>query len=218
MRKYKYILFDLDGTLVYSHPGIYSCIKHVLKEMGKAEPTEDTLRLCIGPSLLYSFTNFFGMDEEGARLATEKYRAQYEITGVWENEPVEGALYALERLHNQGFVLAMATSKPAVFARQISARWGFSSYLKAEIGVGMEAEHQTKADVIAEAMSQIAANKEECLMVGDRKHDVEGARENGIDCALLKTGYAPEDEYVSCAPDYVFDGFFDLVNFLQKSE
>ncbi len=218
MRKYKYVLFDLDGTLVYSHLGIYSCICHVLKEMGKKVPTEETLRLCIGPSLLYSFTTFFGMDEEEARLATEKYRAQYEVTGVWENEPVDGALYALERLHTQGFVLAMATSKPAVFAKKISSRWGFSPYLKAEVGIGMEAEHQTKADVIAEAMSLIGANKSECLMVGDRKHDVEGARENGIDCALLKTGYAPEEEYVSCAPDYVFASFFELVNFLQKSE
>ena len=217
MRKYKYILLDLDGTLVYSHPGIYACIKHVLKEMGYKEPTEEELRPCIGPPLVYSFAAFFGMNEEQAWLATEKYREQYKITGVWENEPVEGALYALQTLRERGFILAMATSKPEIFAKQISQRWGFAPYLQAEVGVVME-EHQTKADVIAIAMERIGANKEECLMVGDRKHDVEGARENGIDCALLKSGYAPEEEYVSCAPDYVFKDFFELVNFLQKCE
>ena len=215
MRKYKYILLDLDGTLVYSHPGIYACIKHVLKEMGYKEPTEEELRPCIGPPLVYSFAAFFGMNEEQAWLATEKYREQYKITGVWENEPVEGALYALQTLRERGFILAMATSKPEIFAKQISQRWGFAPYLQAEVGVGME-EHQTKADVIASAMERIGANKEECLMVGDRKHDVEGARENGIDCALLKSGYAPEEEYVSCAPDYVFKDFFELVNFFTK--
>ena len=158
------------------------------------------------------------MTEREAVLATEKYRAQYQITGVWENEPVEGALYALKTLSEQGFILAMATSKPGVFAKQISDRWGFAPYLKAEVGITLETEEQTKADVIKEAMERIGANKEECLMVGDRKHDVEGARERGIDCALLRTGYAPDEEYVSCAPDYVFDDFFALVNFLQKCE
>ena len=98
MKKYRYILFDLDGTLIYSHPGIYSCFQHALKAMGKPEAAQDALRKCIGPSLMYSFATFFDMTEEDARKATALYREQYSVTGVYENAPIEGALECLKAL------------------------------------------------------------------------------------------------------------------------
>ena len=218
MRKYKYLLFDLDGTLIYSHPGIWNCFRYAMQEMGYPEPMEEDLKKCIGPSLEYSFATFFGMDEENAKKATAKYREQYKVTGVWENEPIEGALDALKALKEMGYMTAMATSKPLVFAEKIAKRWGFSEYLDKEIGCGIDGSLPTKADVVREAMNQLGASAEECLMIGDRFYDVDGARECGVDCAMLRVGYAPEEEYEACKPAYVFKDFKGLVEFLKKCE
>ena len=216
MRKYKYILFDLDGTLVYSHMGIWNCFRYAMKELGYPEPKEEDLIKCIGPSLEYSFATFFGMDAEMAKVATAKYREQYKVTGVWENEPIEGAVEALKVLKENGYVLAMATSKPLIYAEKISARWGFASYLTAEVGCGIDGSLPTKADVVRAAMEKLNAKAEDCLMVGDRFYDVEGARECDVDCAMLRVGYAPEEEYEACKPAYVFKDFSELVAFLLK--
>lgn len=218
MKNYKYILFDLDGTLIYSHPGIFSCIRYALEQLGEPAPTDEQLPLCIGPSLMYSFTEIFGLDEARAEEATRKYREQYEKTGMWQNEPVEGVLSALKTLKEHGYILAMATSKPSHFADRIAEKRGFSKYFSAQVGSGMDDGYlPTKAAVIGEAMRRLGATADECLMIGDRKHDVEGARENGVDCALLRVGYASEEEISACAPEYVFDGFADLVAALTKA-
>ncbi len=214
MRKYKYILLDLDGTLIYSHPGIHAGFRYALKELGEKEPTAEQLGRCIGPSLMYSFQTYFGLSEERAKLATEKYREQYSKTGVYENMPIEGALEGLKRLKEAGFFLAMATSKPQIYADIIAERWGFKTYLDEIVGPGMDGSLPTKASVIAEVIKRFNAEKSACLMVGDRHHDIEGARENGIDCAMLKVGYAEEGEFEKYPPDYVFEGFFDFTEFL----
>jgi phosphoglycolate phosphatase len=216
MKKYRYILFDLDGTLIYSHPGIYSCFQHALKAMGKPEAAQDVLRKCIGPSLMYSFATFFDMTEEDARKATALYREQYSVTGVYENAPIEGALECLKALKSKGYVMALATSKPKIYADIIAERWGFSTYLQEQVGPGMDGSLGSKAEVIAEAIRLLGANKEECLMVGDRHHDIEGAKENGIDSVLLKVGYAAEGEEMECQPTYVVEDFAALETFLTK--
>lgn len=211
MKKYTCVLFDLDGTLTYSHPGIYGCIRYALQQLGKEEAKMEQLRKCIGPSLMYSFQNYFGMDEETARLATAKYRERYAVEGWAENAPIEGALETLKALKQAGYKLAMATSKPLIYAGKISAKFGFSDYFDAEVGSGLDGSFPTKASVIEEAMKRLGVTAEKCLMVGDRKHDAEGAKENGVDCALLKVGYAEnEEEFISAAPEYVFDSFEEL--------
>lgn len=211
MKKYTCVLFDLDGTLTYSHPGIYGCIRYALEQLGLGEPKMEQLRKCIGPSLMYSFQNYFGLDEETAKLATAKYRERYAVEGWAENAPIEGALETLKALKQAGYKLAMATSKPLIYAEKIAAKFGFSDYFDAEVGSGLDGSFPTKASVIAEAMRRLNATAEQCLMVGDRHHDADGAKENGVDCALLRVGYAEsEEEFISAAPDYVLDGFEQL--------
>ena len=215
MRKYKYILFDLDGTLTRSHYGIFNCFRYALKKMGRTEePSEEILKKCVGPSLEYSFENYFHMSKEDAVLATAKYRERYKDIGLWENEPMEGALEGLQAMKKAGYVLAMSTSKPKIFADQIVEKFGFSPYFSAQVGCGLDGSFPTKASVIAETMRQLGASKEECLMVGDRFHDADGAKENGVDCALLKIGYAEEGEIASAKPEYVFADFAELTAFL----
>jgi phosphoglycolate phosphatase len=215
MKKYTCILFDLDGTLTYSHPGIHGCFRYALQQLGLPEPTMEQLGKCIGPSLMYSFQNYFGLDEETARLATAKYRERYAVEGWAENAPIEGALETLKALKEAGYKQAMATSKPLVYAEKIAAMFGFSPYLDAEVGCGIDGSLPTKADVIAEAMKRLGASADECLMVGDRFHDAEGAKVHGMDCALLKVGYAENDEeFLSSNPTYVFDDFKGLQTLL----
>lgn len=211
MKKYQYILFDLDGTLTYSHPGIYGCIRYALEKLGLPEPKEEQLRCCIGPSLMYSFQNYFHLDEEMAKLATAKYRERYSVIGWQENGVIEGSIETLKALKQAGYKLAMATSKPLIYAAKISEKFGFAPYLDVEVGSGIDGSFPTKASVIAEVMRQFGATPQQCLMIGDRKHDAEGAKENGIDCALLKVGYAEsEEEFTAAAPEYVLEDFAQL--------
>lgn len=215
MKNYKYILFDLDGTLIYSHMGIFNGFRYALKAMGKETPDDVYLRRCVGPSLMYSFQTFFGMDEETARVATAKYREIYAVQGVWENEPIEGVLEGLRKLKEVGYVLAMSTSKPLIFAEKIAKKHGFSQYFSAEVGSGIDGSLPTKASVIEETIKRLHASADECLMIGDTKYDAEGAAICGVDCALLKVGYAAnEEEYRSHGVTYVFDGYEDLIAFL----
>ena len=217
MREYKYILFDLDGTLTRSHYGIFNCFRYALKKMGRTEePTEETLKKCVGPSLEYSFENYFGMTKADAVLATAKYRERYKDIGLWENEPMDGALECLQALKKAGYTLAMSTSKPKIFADQIVEKFGFSPYFSAQVGCGLDGSFPTKASVIAETMRQLSARNFECLMIGDRFHDAEGAKENGVDCALLRVGYAEEGEIEGATPQYVFADFSELTAFLTK--
>jgi hypothetical protein len=118
------------------------------------------------------------MSKEDAVLATAKYRERYKDIGLWENEPMDGALACLQALKKAGYVLAMSTSKPKIFADQIVEKFGFSPYFSAQVGCGLDGSFPTKASVIAETMRQLSAKNTECLMVGDRFHDAEGAAEN----------------------------------------
>lgn len=218
MKQYRAILFDLDGTLTYSHTGIHACFRYALAKLGEKEPTKEQLARCIGPSLMYSFQTYFGLSEERAREATALYRERYAVKGIWENEVIPGALELLKELKDKGYKIAMATSKPLHFAAQISKKFGFAPYMDVEVGSGMDEKTlSTKAAVIAEVIRQLGVKKEECLMVGDRFHDAEGAKENGIDCALLKVGYAEnEEEFVRAEPTYIFENFDDFKKLLLR--
>lgn len=218
MKRYKYLLFDFDGTLVHSHPGIFAGIRYALNAMGRAdEPTDEYLRQCIGPSLVYSFSNFFAMSKEDAEEATAKYRSWYGKEGLFLCSPIDGALQALKTLKEAGYILAMATSKPKAYADRIAERLGFAQYFTVQVGCGFDGSFPTKASVIAEAVRQLGAEREECLMIGDRKHDAEGAEEQGVDCALLAVGYAAEGEIAEAATKYAFENFEELTAFLTNA-
>ena len=134
MKKYKYVLFDLDGTLVYSHPGIFACFRYALEKMGRENPTDKQLLPVIGPSLHYSFSTFFGMTDEEATQAVAFYRERYAVKGVWENDPIEGALQCLKTLKKGGMSLALPLQSPFIshsklwintaFRLTCRSRWG----------------------------------------------------------------------------------------------
>ena len=216
MKNYRYLLFDLDGTLTYSHKGIYACMRYALDRYGISPPSDAELRKCVGPPLVYSFSRFFGLDEENAKRATAIYRERYSTVGWKENEPIFGAKELLCDLQKAGYALALATSKPKIFADKIADEFGFTPYLSASVGSGIDGSFPTKASVIEEAVRQLNANKAECLMIGDRVHDVEGARQAGVDVAGLDVGYADDGELAACAPDYYCKSMEELRRLLLK--
>jgi phosphoglycolate phosphatase len=119
----------------------------------------------------------------------------------------------LKRLKEKGYLLAMATSKPLHFASQISKKFGFAPYLDVEVGSGMDEKTlATKSAVVAEVVRLLGVDSSECLMVGDRIHDAEGAKENQMDCALLRVGYAEnEEEFDRAKPTYLWENFEELI-------
>ena len=146
---------------------------------------------------------------EGYLADARADREEYARTGVWQNALIPGACKALETFQKAGFTLALATSKPKHFAQKILDRWELSHFFEAVVGP-YEGNLETKAEVIQEALRITGANGENCLMIGDRKHDLEGANANGIDCAIVLTGYAEADEFERVSPKYILSSFEEL--------
>ena len=126
---FKYIFFDLDGTLTDSAEGITKCVQYALESRGVNVPDLNTLRPFIGPPLIESFMKFYGMTEEEARLCTAKYRERFKDTGIYENKVYPGVPEMLARLKANGFTLAVATSKPVEFARRVTDYFNLTQYL-----------------------------------------------------------------------------------------
>lgn len=197
MTDYKILLFDLDGTLTDSEEGILNCVKHALTSAGRSIPDDDKLRAFIGPPLLESFQTVCGMSYEDAEVAVAVYRQRYNVIGLFENRVYDGIPELLKKLRNAGCRLAVATSKPEAYTLRILEHFGILGCFDAVAGCSLEKEGETKADMIRLAMKRLEVTDEDkpyILMIGDRKHDILGAQECGIDCAGVLYGFAPEGE------------------------
>ncbi len=212
----KYLFFDLDGTLTIPYEGISKSFIYALKACGRKCPTERELRLCIGPPLYDCFVNLFKMDGEEAEYAVKKYRERYHAVGWKENELVPGAEECLRALSAQGKILAVATSKPKIFAERILQSFSLEKYITYVSGCGLDGSLGTKGAVIAHAMGVLGAPAGECAMIGDRHYDVEGAKECGIFAVGVRTGYAEEGELERAGADAVFDTLNDVKEYFLK--
>ncbi len=195
---YKYILFDLDGTITESAPGIMNSARYALKHFGIEAPGDEKLRKFVGPPLFESFTQMFGIPAKRANEAIATYREYYAVKGIFENEVYEGVPEMLKRLTEQGYTVALATSKPEVYARKILAHFELDCYFAEICGIPLEDEKMTKAQVIAACIEKLGSpDKSQILMVGDRDYDVKGAAQNGIDCMGVLFGYGDREELES---------------------
>ena len=194
---YRYIFFDLDGTLTDSKEGVVRSARYAIEKMGFPQLPDETMRLFVGPPLTDSFAEFCGMTAQQAEEAVELYRERYVPIGIFENAPAPGAAELLERLRAKGYRTALASSKPEGMCETVCERFGFTPHLDVISGATLHGEC-TKADVIRAAMARLgltAADAGSILMVGDRKYDVLGAAECGIACVgLTLFGYAEPGE------------------------
>lgn len=215
MKRYQYILFDLDGTLTDPEEGIINCVVYALEAVGIHVEDRKSLQRFIGPPLVNSFQEFYGMSLEEARASTAKYRERYAKMGMFENKAYPGIIEVLERLKKSGKTLAVATSKPEVFAVPIAEKYGFAPYLTNICGSELDGSRDEKWDVIEEVLKRLSVtDRSLVLMVGDRKNDVIGAKKCGIDCLGVSYGYAEPGELEKAGADYVVNTVEEMGKFI----
>lgn len=191
------VLLDLDGTLSDSAPGITASVRVAFEALGLPEPGPEVLRSFAGPPLPTSF-RAHGVPDDRVDEAIAVYREAYEAGGMWESPLFVGIEDQLRRLREAGCTLAVATSKPEVYARPVAAHWGLDALVDGVYGAPLDHVPSTKATVIAHALSSLGAERvpgpAATLMVGDRHHDVDGAAEHGFRCLGVAWGYAGPGE------------------------
>lgn len=195
---YEYYLFDLDGTLTKSELGIFNCIKYALDWAKIPYPDESVFRKFIGPSLHYSFTTWFGMNDEQAKAMTAKYRERYNTVGLFENEVYDGIYELLSGLQGRGARLAVATSKPTEPTCRILEKFNLAKYFDVVVGSNPDGTGSDKKLIIAEVLNRLSEGKavkpHTAVMTGDRFYDIEGGRANDIDTIGVLYGYGSREE------------------------
>lgn len=199
---YDLILFDLDGTLTDSAPGITRCVQYALARLGIEENDLAKLRPFVGPPLLDSFKEHYNLTGERAELARDYYRERFASVGLYENAVYPGVAEMLACLRRQGKTLIVATSKPTVYSVKILEHFGLSQYFAAIVGSNLDGTRVAKGEVIAAALAEAKCpDRGKVVMVGDREHDVAGARENGIAVIAVAYGYGGPGELAAARPD-----------------
>lgn len=210
----KNILFDLDGTLTESAPGITNSLKHAQEKLGMPVSTTEELLKFVGPPLVPMFQSEWGLDEAGAHQAVEYYREYFTEKGLFENAVYPGVTEMLETLKASGAKLYVATSKPEPLTQRILDHFDLMQYFEGMAGALMDETRTTKAEVIAYALEHFGLDPAETLMVGDRSHDVEGAAENGIPCVGVLYGYGSDTELLGAGAVRVCETAEDLTRCL----
>jgi phosphoglycolate phosphatase len=192
--KYPYILFDLDGTITDPYEGMTKSIQLALERYDIHESRESLARF-IGPPLHLSFQRYYGFSKEQAMEAMQVYRGYYKKQGMFECRVYDGVESMLRKLQDAGATLALASSKPTVFATQILDHFSLLPYFSFISGSNLDGSMSDKAEVIGAAMQQYPAiPKKQWIMIGDREFDAEGARFNGIKCIGILHGYGSREE------------------------
>ncbi len=219
------VLFDLDGTLTDPGLGITNSVIYALDKFGISVEDRSELYKFIGPPLLNSFVDFYGFDEGNANQAVTYYRELYNVTGKYENEVYEGVEKMLQTLMEQGLHLLVATSKPEYLAKDILEHFSLSQYFCVIAGSDLEGARNTKGKVIDYALKQYVEQynisreevKENAIMVGDRFHDIHGAKENSIQSIAVLYGYGNEEEFKQAGADYIVKTPADIVCVVNES-
>lgn len=213
----QYIFFDLDGTLTDPKAGITNSVAYALSQFGIDVADRETLVPFIGPPLLDSFQRFYGFDARKAQEAVDQYRVYFSKTGIFENAVLDGARTLLRALHGDGRTVVLATSKPEIYARQILRHFGLDRYFHHICGATMDGTRSAKADVIAYAMRTAGVtDPAQAVMVGDRRHDIEGARACGMDAIGLLCGYGSREELEAAGARHILPDLEALREFLKK--
>lgn len=212
-------MFDLDGTLTDPKEGITKSVRHALNHYGIQVDDLDTLTPFIGPPLTDSYKKYYGFSDEQAWEGVLVYREYFSERGWHENKEYPGIKEMLGALKAAGRVLLVATSKPEEFARKILEHFGMAGYFDFIGGADMDETRVRKADVIRYVLEQYGLDTSRetlarCVMVGDREHDVLGARECGMDCVGVLYGYGDRQEMDGCRPAWTAVTVDDLKDLL----
>lgn len=216
---YKYILFDLDGTLTDPGIGITNSVMYALEKFGIEVDDRCSLYKFIGPPLSDSFQQYYGLSKEDSELAIKYYREYFKPKGLYENEVYEGIEMLLLELKKRQKKLLVATSKPEEFAVEILKYFKLFEYFDFVAGASMDAGRSKKADVIAYALENYGiTDKKAIIMVGDRKHDILGAKENDLDSIGVLYGYGDYEEHKKAGATYIAKRVNDILKIIISTD
>ncbi len=217
MKDYKYILFDLDGTVTDPYMGITNSILYSLRYYPEITPPErEALKVFIGPPLADKYSEFFGLSEEESKLAVEHYREYYRPTGIFENEVYGGIPELLRKLRTKGKKVYLATSKPQIFAERIVEHFGLSDCFDGIYGSTLDGSIVKKADIIALLLKNENCIISESVMIGDTEFDILGAAKLGMDGIGVTYGYGLEENIKYAKPVAMARSVAELKDILFK--
>ena len=212
----QYLLFDLDGTLTDPMVGITSSVQYALEKFGIHVRYLKELIPFIGPPLAESFQKFYGFSKEDAEKAIQYYREYYAPKGIFENEVYEGIPEMLAHLTEAGFTLLVATSKPTVFARKVLKHFGMEDYFSFVGGSELDGSRTKKAEVISYILKTCGIEAKEAIMIGDRRHDIEGGKACGLESVGVLYGYGTEQELTEAGADHIIRTVAELEDYLRN--
>ena len=210
IRRPDVVLLDLDGTLTDAGPGILNCIRYALDDMGIEHPDDVEMRTFLGPPLADTFGRHFGMSSEQIDHAIAKYRERYHEVGLFENSVYDGIPELLQSLDDAGIVLAISTSKPTYSATRILEHFELDQHLAFIGGADLAGTRHDKAAVIAHTLEELHVlgrldADARMVMIGDREHDVHGARAHGIDTIGVLWGYGSQEELLGAGAAHLVE-------------
>ena len=211
----KYILFDMDGTLINNKEGIIKCIYYALDSLGIYNGEADDLEKFIGPPLHHSFKTYYDLSDTGADRAVEKYRERYSKKGMYECCLYDGIEDLLKELKDGGRVLCVASSKAEIFVRQILENLNIDKYFDVVVAASLDGRFVQKDEIIAKAIASIDGAKiSDAIMIGDRIYDIEGAKTNNMACIGVSYGFAPDGELENSGADAIASDVRELKEML----
>ena len=209
---YKYILFDLDGTLTDPGLGITNSVMYALKKFNIDVEERASLYKFIGPPLMDSFKMFYGFSEEDSELGVKYYREYFKERGLYENEVYDGIEELLKALKDQNKSLIIATSKPDEFAVEIVKHFHLDQYFDFVAGATMDSSRSKKADVIEYAIKNCnITDLSSAIMIGDREHDILGAKQVGLDSIGVLFGYGNYAELEAAGATHIVEKPADIL-------
>ncbi|MCO8094285.1 HAD-IA family hydrolase [Acinetobacter lwoffii] len=213
----KNILIDLDGTLTDPKVGITTSARYGLEKIGHPISDEINIDWIIGPPLKASLAKILNIEADHvlAEQALMGYRERFAVKGLYENHVFEGVAETLAELKRRGYRLFVATAKPTVYAKQILEHFDLAQYFTDIYGSELNGERTNKAELIQYILEQQKLQADQCLMVGDREHDIFGARQNGIDTIAVNYGYGSQEELALAQPKYQIDRFNQLLDYFK---
>lgn len=224
--RFRYLLFDLDGTLTDPKLGITGCVQYALRKFGIEEPDLDKLEPFIGPPLADSFQEFYGFDEKKAAEAIVCYRERFCTIGLFENEIYPGVKEMLAHLKQAGKMLAVASSKPTVFVKKILQHFEIEQYFDIIVGSELDGTRARKEEVVEAVLRQLyqlfgdvqkrsdKKDNDRIVMIGDRKFDIQGAKLFNLVSVGVRFGYALPGELEEAGADYIVDTVAELEELL----
>lgn len=214
----KHILLDLDGTLTDPKQGIHACIYHAMQKQQQPLDPKLDIDWTIGPPLKQSFKVLLNTEDDAvADQAVANYRERFSSVGLFENTVYVGVEKTLAWLQVQGYSMYLATSKPHVYAQRILKHFNLAQYFTHIYGSELTGERTDKAELIAYILQQQHLDSKQCLMVGDRKYDVQGARANQVKAVAVTYGYGTTEELQQAKPNAYIDDFSQLKGLLTSS-